>query len=58
MYAIIILEVESDTPGIQAAFGPFPSYEDAEHNRRIARDVAKALDVDPELVQVTKLEAL
>jgi hypothetical protein len=55
MHVVIILETESDFPGVKAVFGPY-TYEVAE---RVANTMSAALGVNRgEHVQVSSLELL
>lgn len=49
-YVIVIIEVESDTPGLDAVHGPYETYERANEKRELIR--ASRPDVDPSLIQV------
>lgn len=55
-YVIVVLELESDTPGIEAVFGPFESWEKANEERARASRLTLA-DTD-DLVQVARIETI
>lgn len=54
MYVIVVLETDSDTPGVAAVFGPFFTWERANERRNAAMLSA----VPPDLVQVAQIETL
>lgn len=54
-YAVVVLEVLSDTPGIDRAFGPFATYEEADARRMEERGELIHQE-NAELVQVTRLD--
>lgn len=54
-YVIIVLETGSDTPGIDAVFGPFETRENADAERERAKRLTLA---DPDLIQVARVETI
>lgn len=53
-YVVILLETESDTPGVVRVLGPYVEPM-AERMKRLSREVYVDLGRDPELVQMAQL---
>lgn len=56
MHIVVVLETGSDFPGIEAAFGPFDTYEAADAERGRAKRLTLAESDDH--VQVVRIETI